>query len=203
MRKLIQIVLSLQSFKMKNALPNKVKSPMPNTKVGSISLYVALWNIGSQTYFSTLEDINLSEGNQISLVWLPNYDFSLESHLRKLWTPFSSLCLILKIFFPFLKTIFLPFWWLSLSPLSYPGWQPVCAWLLRDRLPRRCQALCILTSPHSTLLSSLCFHLVLFTNSFWLLIHIPLWVDFSLEVFPWTCRCITMTLGLYFVSMMW
>lgn len=126
---------SLSLSKWKIPCQTKVKSTKPNTEVGSISLYVALWNIGSQTYFSTLEDINLSEGNQILLVWLPNYDFSLESHLRKLWTPFSSPVFNFKhIFLSWRPSFFL----LGdcLSPLSYPGCQPVCADLQRDRLPR-------------------------------------------------------------------
>ena len=94
--------------------------------------------------------------------------------------PFPPLCLILSIFsFPedhlscFLVTVSHPYLILAAGQ---------CVLICRETgCPGPCQALCILTS-HS-LHSFLCFHLFLFTNSFWLLIHIPLWVDFTLEVF--------------------
>ena len=153
---------SLSLSKWKIPCQTKVKSTKPNTEVGSISLYVALWNIGSQTYFSTLEGINLSEGNQILLVWLPNYDFSLESHLRKLWTPFSSPVLISSIFsFPedhpssFWVTVSHPYLILAASQCVLTCGETGC--------PGRCQALCILTShslhsPFFPLLSSFSFY---------------------------------------------
>lgn len=173
---------------------------MPNTKVGSISLccFMKYWQ---SDIFLNLRRHKSFRGNQISLVWLPNYDFSLRiSSQKTVNTLFLPCALILSIFsFP---EDHLSSFGDCLSQLSYPGWQPVCADLLETGCPNRCQALCILFT--LTPLSFLpCFHLVLFTNSFWLLIHIPLWVDFLWRSFPWTCRCITMTLGLCFVSMMW
>lgn len=93
--------------------------------------------------------------------------------------PFPPLCLILSV--SSLPEDHLSSFWVT---VSYPARRPVCADLLRDRLPWAYFRLSAFSPPAHFPLSFPLLSSFLFTNSSWLSIHIPLQADdFALEDF--------------------